>query len=189
MSAGERRDALLAAAGPLFAAHGYAATRLDEVAAAAGVTKPIVYRHFSSKRELYLALLARHRDDLPTFFAGVEPAPGETLVRAILARWFDYVRANQHAWLMLFRDSGGDAEVQRVRAEVSLRAREVLAAFVAARAGERIPPAQVEATAELLVGGLASLALWWIDHPDEPKQRLVDVAARICEPLLAEPPA
>jgi AcrR family transcriptional regulator len=46
----ERRAVILAAAGPLFARDGYAGTRLDDVAAAAGVTKPILYRHFDSKK-------------------------------------------------------------------------------------------------------------------------------------------
>lgn len=189
MSARERRVTIAAAAGPLFARHGYDATRLDDVAAAAGVTKPIVYRHFDSKKDLYLALLARHMEDLPSFFTGVAPAQGtadDGLVRAILEQWFDYVRTNQHAWVMLFRDSGGDAEIQAFRAAVSARARDVMIAFLAQESGSgRIPPAQLAPTAELVIGGLASLALWWIDHPDAAKRELVDAAARLCEPLLA----
>jgi hypothetical protein len=50
-------------AGRLFARDGYAGTRLDDVAAAAHVTKPIVYRHFESKKALYLALLDKHEAD------------------------------------------------------------------------------------------------------------------------------
>jgi AcrR family transcriptional regulator len=173
MSADERRALILREAGRLFGRHGYAGTRLDDVAAAADVTKPIVYRHFESKKALYMALLAKHRDDLP---AHVAQADG---VRPILERWFDYVRENQHAWLMLFRDSSGDEDIRTLRREVSLRAREVLAGFVAEQAGSRIPAQEVEPTAEVLTSGLAGLVLWWIDHPDVPKPVLVDVAARI----------
>ena len=73
----------------LFGAGGYAGTRLDDIAAAAGVTKPIVYRHFASKKGLYLALLARNdREDLPGFFEGSAISPAddspEALLRAIL---------------------------------------------------------------------------------------------------------
>ena len=179
--AAERRAGVLRAAATLFAERGYAATRLDDVAAAAGVTKPIVYRHFDSKKALYLALLARHQEDLPTFLAGADLAglTEDDLVRAILAHWLDYVRENDHAWLMLFRDSSGDAEIQAFRLQVSARAREVMAAFVATQAGDRIPPAQIEPTAELLRSGLAGLALWWIDNPATPKADVLDVAVRL----------
>jgi AcrR family transcriptional regulator len=183
MPAAERRAAVLRAAATLFGERGYAGTRLDDVAAAAGVTKPIVYRHFESKKALYLALLARHEADMPTFVAGagdeLAGLSGDELIRAILARWLDYVRLNGHAWLMLFRDSSGDAEIQAFRLRVSARAREVMAGFVAARAGDRLPPEQVEPTAELLRSGLAGLALWWIDNPDASKDDVLEVALRL----------
>ena len=57
----ERRALILRAAGRAFARDGYAGTRLDDVAAAAGVTKPMVYRHFASKKALYMALLEQAR--------------------------------------------------------------------------------------------------------------------------------
>jgi AcrR family transcriptional regulator len=178
--ASERRDLILREAGRLFARHGYSGTRLEDVAAAADVTKPVVYRHFESKKALYMALLVKHRDDLPTFFERAGPAP-----RAIIEHWLDYVRENSHAWVMLFRDASGDDEICELRRDVSLRAREVLAAFIAEQAGSRIPPEQVEPTAELLTSGLAGLALWWIDRPDVPKPVVVDVAARISQGALA----
>jgi AcrR family transcriptional regulator len=181
--AAERRSRVLRAAADLFAQHGYAATKLDDVAAAAGVTKPIVYRHFESKKALYLALLAKHEQDLPTFAEGLENRLGELseeeVVRAILSHWLDYVRENSHAWLMLFRDSSGDVEIQSTRRQVSARARAVMAAVVAAQAGDRVPSRQIELTAELLRSGLAGLALWWIDNPDTPKDDVLDVATRL----------
>jgi len=175
ISAPERREIIFRAAGRLFAERGYAGTRLDDVASAAGVTKPMVYRHFESKKALYAALLEKHEADLPSFLEGT----GEPDVRAILGVWLDYVHENQHAWLMLFRDSSGDEEIQALRVRVSRRAREVMAAFVAEWAGPGIPPDQVEPTAELLRTGLAGLALWWIDHPDVPKSVVADTATRL----------
>jgi AcrR family transcriptional regulator len=181
--AAERRAAVLQAAAALFAQNGYAGTRLDDVAAAAGVTKPIVYRHFDSKKALYLALLTKHERDFPTFvarvdgeLAGLSP---EDFARAVLGRWLDYVRENGHAWLMLFRDSSGDAEIQAFRLHVSARAREVMVTLVAARAGCRMPPNQIEPTAELLRSGLAGLALWWIDNPQTAKDDVLEVAVRL----------
>jgi AcrR family transcriptional regulator len=177
--AAERRALILREAGRLFARHGYAGTRLDDVAAAAHVTKPMVYRHFESKKALYLALLEKHEADLPTFLEG------RVELDSILDHWLDYVRENSPAWVMLFRDSSGDDEIRERRGRVSLRAREVLAGFIAERAASRIPADQVEPTAELLTSGLAGLALWWIDHPDVPKPVVAAVAGRISEAALA----
>jgi AcrR family transcriptional regulator len=189
LPADERRAVITRAAGKLFARHGYAATRLEDIAAAADVTKPIVYRHFDSKKALYLALLSKHEDDLPTFFVGVDRSSGvESTVRAILDRWFDYVRENQHAWFMLFRDSSGDEEIRALRRRVNRRASQLVAAFIAEQAGPAIPDEQVDPTAELLTSGLAGLALWWIDHPDVPKEVMVDVAARMSAAAAAGTP-
>ena len=184
----QRRELIALAAGKLFAASGYAGTRMEDVAAAAGVTKPMVYRHFGSKKELYIALLARHEADLPTFVEGVEAGSAdsmrEAVIRNILDRWLDYVCANAHAWGMLFRDSSGDEEIQAFRRRVSLTAREVMAGFITERAGVRIPAGEVEPTAELLTGGLAGLAMWWIDRPEVPKSVVVEVAVRMSAPAL-----
>lgn len=188
MSGDQRRLLIQREAGRLFARSGYAATTLDDIAAAAGVTKPMVYRHFASKKGLYLALLAKHENDLPTFFERVDPdsldGTPQTLLHAILDVWFDYVWENRHAWVMLFRDSSGDADIQRFRRRVSASARRVLAEFIAAQPGSAIRPAQVEPIAELLRSGLAGLALWWIDNPGMPKPQVLDVALRMSLPAI-----
>ena len=57
LTADARRRQLFDVALTLFAEHGYAATTMDDIAEAAGVTKPLVYQHFDSKRALYLELL------------------------------------------------------------------------------------------------------------------------------------
>ncbi len=146
----ERRELVLEAAGRLFGERGYAHTSLDQIAAAAGVTKPILYRHFDSKKALYLALLERHRDDLPRFFERVPAGLSfDERVEAILEVWFDYVSEHGYAWRMLFRDAGGDEEIRAFRRANYDRAREVLATFIrgpegnpetGGRAACRVPP-------------------------------------------------
>ncbi|HET8950596.1 MAG TPA: helix-turn-helix domain-containing protein, partial [Solirubrobacteraceae bacterium] len=69
----QRRALIVEAAGRLFGEHGYDGTRLDDVARAAGVTKPVLYRHFADKTALYLALLERHRADLGSFAGAIPP--------------------------------------------------------------------------------------------------------------------
>jgi AcrR family transcriptional regulator len=177
----ERRALIVRAAGKVFGREGYAGARIEDIASAAHVTKPIVYRHFDSKQALYMALLEAHEADLPSFIEAIDPQglEADQLVRAILEHWFDYVRENQHAWFMLFRDRSGDDEIQALRRRVNLRAREVIAAFITQYADGRNPAGQVEPTAEALTNGLAGLALWWIDNPDVPKEVPVDVGTRL----------
>ena len=57
LPAAERRRQLLDTALEVFAAQGFHATSMNDVAEAAGVTKPVLYQHFASKRRLYLELL------------------------------------------------------------------------------------------------------------------------------------
>lgn len=174
----ERRELILRAAAELFGERGYAGTTLDEIASRSGVTKPILYHHFASKKALYLALLERHRDDLPRFFEQV-PAdlPFEERVRAIIEAWFAYVEEHGYAWRMLFRDSGGDEEIHAFRRANYGRAREVLAGFIRGQKG--IPKPQVEPLAEFLRTGGAGLALWSLDHPEVSRATLVATASRV----------
>lgn len=176
----ERRALIVEAAGRLFGERGYEGTRLDDVAAAAGVTKPILYRHFDAKRVLYLALLERHREDLGSF-AGVSPAEGtlEDRLRAVLEVWFAYVEAHSYAWKMLFRDTGGGPEVQAFRLEVHARARAVLVEVIRSLSEVRIPRRELAPLAELMSMGMASLVLWWLDNPGVSRPAIVDAMTRV----------
>jgi AcrR family transcriptional regulator len=181
----ERRVLIVEAAGRLFGERGYEATRLDDVAAAAGVTKPILYRHFDSKDELYLTLLERHRDDLGSF-AGAIPAQGppEERLRIVLELWFAYVEAHSYAWKMLFRDSGGSPEIQAFRIDVHARARAVLVEMIRSLTEVPIPQRELEPLAELMSMGMASLVLWWMDNPGASRQAIVDAMTRVWAGLL-----
>jgi AcrR family transcriptional regulator len=181
----ERRSMIEDAAARLFAEQGYAATRLDQVAAAANVTKPVLYRHFESKQALYLALLRKHAEQLPRF---VDPVVGdEPLVArlpAILDGWFAYVEERPHAWQMIFRDTTGEKEIQAFRRQVQERARAVLVDLLRAQPGLAIPEPELEPMAELLRTAMAGLALWWLDHPTVPRPVLVELVTRMTRGLL-----
>ena len=181
----QRRATIVEAAGRLFGERGYDATRLDDIAAAAGVTKPILYRHFDSKKELYLALLARHRDDLAGFAAMIpEEGTAEERLRPVLELWLDYVEARSYAWKMLFRDTGGGPEIAAFRLEVHARARAVLAGIIASMSEARIPRRELEPAAELMSMGMASLVLWWIDDPSASRAAILDAMTRVWAGLL-----
>ena len=183
----ERRRLIVEAAGRLFGEHGYDGARLAAVAAAAGVTKPVLYRHFADKTALYLALLERHRADLGSF-AGAIPAVGplEMRLRAVLEVWLDYVEAHSYAWRMLFRDTGGGPEVRAFRVDVHAEARAVLAGMIRFLAPpESIPERELEPLAELLSMGMASLVLWWIETPGLERDAVLDALVRVWTGVLA----
>jgi len=182
----ERRALIVEAAGRLFGERGYDGARLDEIAAAAGVTKPIVYRHFDSKRDLYLALLDRHRDDLAGFVASM-PADGtrEQRLRAVLEIWLDYVEAHSYTWKMLFRDTGGGPEIAARRREVHADARAILVQLIRSLASSPVPRREIEPLAELMSMGMAALVLWWIEDAAVSRAAVLDVLTTAWVRLLA----
>ena len=184
----QRRELILEAAGRQFAARGHDGTRLDDVAAAAGVTKPVLYRHFGDKTALYLALLERHRADLGTFATAV-PRTGalEERLRAVLEVWLTYVQTHTYAWRMLFRDRGGGPEIQAVRDEVHAQARATLVGLIRLLAVRPMPERELEPLAELLSMGMASLVLMWMDDSGVEREAVVDAMVRVWTGVLGRP--
>lgn len=186
LPADQRRAVIEEAAARLFAERGYAATRLDDIAAAANVTKPMLYRHFESKKALHLALLAKHRDEL--LGRMVETAgsaePLASRLPAILDAWFGYVEEHPYAWRMLFRDTTGDPEIQAFHLELHASARAVTVELFEASEEIEVPDHEVEPLAELVRSATTGLALWWLDHPEVPRAVLVDVMSRVLRGLV-----
>lgn len=88
LSTQERAASIRTAAAAVFARQGFAATTVDQIAAEAGVSKLIVYRHFNSKQELYLAVLDHVRERLgqvATPQGPVDPADARAAFRAAVA--------------------------------------------------------------------------------------------------------
>jgi len=172
----QRRATLVTAASELFAQRGYDHASLDELAAQVGVTKPIVYRHFASKKDLYLELLAAHRDELlGTLAEGMtEAGPLAERVPAVADSWFAYVEAHPFAWAMLFADVTGDPEIRAFHATMRDTARTAIAGLLKAEPGLTLAPELIMPVAELLRSGMTGLALWWLEHRDVPRATLVE---------------
>jgi AcrR family transcriptional regulator len=185
LPADERRAVIEDAAAALFAERGYAATRLNDIAAAADVTKPVLYRHFDSKKALYLALLAKHQALLPRF---VDPIttdePFLERLPLLLDTWFAYVQEQPYAWHLIFRDTTGEPEILAFRQEVQAAARGVLARLLQAQSELSIPKRELEPLAELLQSAMVGLTLWWLDHPDVPRPTIVDLVTGVWLGLL-----
>jgi AcrR family transcriptional regulator len=100
----ERRAQLLDAARDVFVAQGYHAAAMDDIAEAAGVSKPVLYQHFPGKLELYLALLDASSDAL---VAAVQSALASTAdnklrVQATVQAYFDFVDDPGGAFRLIF---------------------------------------------------------------------------------------
>lgn len=104
----DRRAQLLSVAIDVFADRGFHATSMEEVAEAAGVTKPVLYHHFSSKRALYLQLLedvGRRLQEEITEATAVAAGPRQQ-VEAGFTAYFRFVERHASAFRLLF--GGGD---------------------------------------------------------------------------------
>jgi AcrR family transcriptional regulator len=104
LPAAERRAQLLDAALALFAAEGFQSATMDSVAAEAGVTKPVLYQHFPSKRELFLELLrdvGRRLTDSVGDATARASSPRE-MVDFGFAAYFDFVAHHPDEFKLLF---------------------------------------------------------------------------------------
>lgn len=182
MAAAARREVIADAAAVLFAEHGYRGASIDAIARASGVTPPVVYEHFESKRELYRELLERHfaelREVWREHFVGEGPA-AERVARSFDA-WFAYVEVHPFAGRVLFRYST-DPEIEAVHAEAAARSREAILPLFAAEPGSEnvagsVDGEGIEMVWVVLRGVLQGLAVWWTEHPDVPRERVVATA-------------
>jgi AcrR family transcriptional regulator len=165
LRAAERRAQLLGVARRLFARDGYRGASMESIAEAAGVTKPVLYQHFSSKRALYSALLAndlgRLTADLEAAFSQAEDN-AERLRRGFGA-YLDFVDRHEDAFRLLFTEALGlDADFQRRVAEFRRWVADRVATIIAAEAGLAAPRARALAAA--IVGMAEGAAGWWLDE-------------------------
>lgn len=150
LSASARREQLIDVAVGVFARHGYHTTSMNDVAEAAGVTKPVLYQHFASKRDLYLALLdevGRRLLDRITK-ATADGADGRSQTQAGFRAYFHWVSEDHEAFLLLFgsgarRDEEFAAAARRVTDEVARSIAPLIAVDIPAERRETLAHAVV----------------------------------------------
>lgn len=152
----QRRVQILAAATRTFARAGYAATSLDDVAREAGISRMIVYRHFDSKRELYLSALHHIGERLGEVTAA--PQFSEDSLAALVATAADEPDGFRLLFQHAAREPEFRAEVDQLRASMSEVTRDRMAAQIddpawAAWASAFVPVATIEAVLSWLDAG------------------------------------
>jgi AcrR family transcriptional regulator len=186
----ERERLILDVAHGRFAAHGFAAVTMDDVAADAGVTKPLLYAYFGNKERLYLACMERAGEAM---FATVGQAvsnadsPADALRRGLHA-FFAFVDEDRDAWRVLFDETlpAGGQIAERVGAY-----RERLLAHVAQTNLARLPEqrraaakTEIEATSVALLGAAEALARWWLRTGAIPAADAAELLIATAEPGL-----
>jgi AcrR family transcriptional regulator len=175
MPRAERERLILDVAGPVFAEHGYHATSMDEIAAGADVSKPMLYAYFGSKEGLYLAYLQRTGGELVQRLlrAGERSRalPAQAQLRVPVDAFLTFVEEHRDGWTVLFRET---TAIMPVAEEVAwLRARiagAVQRMLTAGGACDRGLPA--DAIAHAIVGAGESIANWWLAHPEVDREQV-----------------
>jgi AcrR family transcriptional regulator len=186
LPAAERRVLIEEAAARLFASQGYDATTVEHIVTAAGVSKPMLYRHFESKRDLHMRLMERRRDELAAEplgrFLEATGAPEERLAEMVDA-WFAHVERHPDTSKILFQDAPGDPAIRSLQKELRDRQRAADVAMLR-EFGPPLPEAEMEPLGEIIRGALTGLALWWLEHPEVPRSTVVAAMLRTTRGIL-----
>jgi len=187
MSGQQRREQLLDVGRRLFAEKGFEAVSVEEIAAKASVSKPVVYEHFGGKEGLYAVVVDREMGyllgaitDALAGEAGEHPSPRVLLERAAFAL-FDYIDRYPDGFRILVRDTptardlDGDGVVIRgtfagLLVDVAARVDDLLAGqFKAHRLSAKWAPLY----SQMLVGMVAQTGQWWLDVRKPKKEEVV----------------
>ncbi|WP_018658046.1 TetR/AcrR family transcriptional regulator [Actinomadura flavalba] len=175
-----RREQLLRVALEEFGRRGYHLTQMEHVAAAAQVSKALLYQHFAAKEELFTEVTAAIVGELTDRLnAAVHAEPhGVAGIAAMVRVLFDYATAEPDAWNLVIRHLDKPETGPELR-ELRDRLGEAFAALLLRRrrADPTLSPAALavnERRARLLVplmyGSMLSSVSWWLEHPDTPRE-------------------
>jgi AcrR family transcriptional regulator len=177
MSATQRREQLIIIGRQLFAERGFDATSVEEVAARAKVSKPMVYEHFGGKEGLYAVVVDREvRSLLDQVSAALTAGhPRELLEQAALAL-LDYIEEETDGFRVLVRETpvmSATGSFSSVLNDVAHRVEHILGAEFKTRGYD---PRLAELYSQALVGMVGLVGRWWLDVR---KPRKATVAAHM----------
>ncbi|MCX4640672.1 TetR/AcrR family transcriptional regulator [Streptomyces sp. RPA4-5] len=177
MTGAERREQLLDIGRTLFAERGYEGTSVEEIAAKAGVSKPVVYEHFGGKEGLYAVVVDREMRQLLDMVTGALTAghPRELLEQAAFAL-LDYIETFTDGFRILVRDSPvaqSTGTFASLISDIATQVEDILGLEFKARGFD---PKLAPMYAQALVGMVALTGQWWVDTR---KPKKAEVAAHL----------
>ncbi|WP_407286251.1 TetR/AcrR family transcriptional regulator [Streptomyces sp. BP-8] len=170
MGVEERRDQLIAVALDLFSHRSPEDVSIDEIAEAAGISRPLVYHYFPGKQQLYEAALRRAAEELTARFVEPHEGPlGARLLR-VMERFFDFVEVHGPGFSALMR--GGPA-VGSTRASAMIDGvRQAAYEQIVAHLGVPDPTPRLELVVRSWVSLAETTALLWLDRRSIPRTEL-----------------
>src|SRR3954452_22760275 len=184
-----REAQMVAAAERLFSERGYHGVSMDEIAAASGISKPMLYDYFGSKEGLFLACMERARGRLFEAIGGAVRGAddAESALRAGIYAFLTVANDQRATWPVLFGEGGRFNE-----AAGSIRAEQagLIAQLLRELPGwEREPDAEeLDAIAHIFVGAAEAVAFWAVDHDDVTLERVADYLMAVLWPVVRELP-
>ncbi|NJQ17486.1 TetR/AcrR family transcriptional regulator [Streptomyces bohaiensis] len=177
MTGTERRAQLLDIGRSLFAARGFEGTSVEEIAAKAGVSKPVVYEHFGGKEGLYAVVVDREMARLLDMVTSALTAghPRELLEQAAFAL-LDYIEQHTDGFHILVRDSPvaqSTGTFASLIGDIATKVEDILGHEFKARGYD---PKLAPMYAQALVGMVALTGQWWLNVR---KPKKADVAAHL----------
>lgn len=170
MGVEERRQQLIGVALELFSQRSPDDVSIDEIAAAAGISRPLVYHYFPGKLSLYEAALKRAAEDLAGRFAEPQQGPlGARLLRA-MHRFFDFVDEHGPGFSALMR--GGPAVGSSATNALIDSVRQAAYDQILLHLGVEEPPARLELVVRSWISLAESTALIWLDGRRIPRGEL-----------------
>ncbi|MGK5632025.1 TetR/AcrR family transcriptional regulator [Streptomyces sp. URMC 123] len=170
MGVEQRRQQLIAVALDLFSQRPPDAVSIDDIAVAAGISRPLVYHYFPGKQSLYEAALRRAADELGARF--VEPQQGSLGARLlrVMHRFFDFVDGHGPGFAALMR-GGPAAGTSRTCAMVD-EVRQAAYDQVLAHLGIEQPPPRMQLVVRSWISLVETTALLWLDGRPIPRAEL-----------------
>lgn len=177
MTGRQRREQLVAVGRSLFAEKGFEATSIEEIAARAGVSKPVVYEHFGGKEGLYAVVVDREMADLLERLTRALAAghPRELVEQAALAL-LTYIEEETDGFRVLARDSpiaGTTGTFSSLLNDIANQVEHLLGREFARR---EIDTKLAPMYAQMLVGMVALTGMWWLEERKPPRE---EVAAHL----------
>jgi AcrR family transcriptional regulator len=182
MTRSERREQLIDVARALFAERGLEGTSVEEIAAHAGVSKPVIYEHFGGKEGLYAVVVDREvrtlHDAIRAAITTPDASPRALIELGTLAL-LDYIDDRPNGFRIISRDSSGtspEGSFQTILSDIASRVEDLLAEEFGKRGLESdVAPLY----AQMLVGLVALAGQWWMDTRDEQGLSKPAVAAHL----------
>ncbi len=164
MSSAERRSQLIEVSRAIFAEKGVEGATVEEIAAAAKVSKPVIYEHFGGKEGLYAVVVDREMAALLNLITSslTTGRPRARAEQAAIA-FLTYIETRSDGFQILVRDSTVGAQSGSFATLISDIASQVENIFVAEFAARGFDPKMAPMYSQMLVGMVALTGQWWLD--------------------------